>query len=119
MKKQTREQILNCSNFNQLLNAEYGERGTQTREQFEAEAEAFVLGEILKQERKSAGLTQQQLAEQSGYNKTTISRLEKGSSNVSLSSIFHIFAGMGRKVAISVLTFLLLLTLSVGQMWGL
>lgn len=118
MKKQTREQILNCSDFNQLLNAEYGERGTQTREQFEAEAEAFVLGEILKQERKSAGLTQQQLAEQSGYNKTTISRLEKGSSNVSLSSIFHIFAGMGRKVAISVLTFLLLLTLGVGQMWA-
>lgn len=52
MKKQTREQILNCSDFNQLLNAEYGERGTRTREQFEAEAEAFVLGEILKQERK-------------------------------------------------------------------
>jgi hypothetical protein len=57
MKTTTREQILNCSDFNQLLNAEYGERGTQTREQFEAEAEAFVLGELLKQERETVRLT--------------------------------------------------------------
>ena len=54
MKKQTKEQIMNCSDFNQLLTAEYGERGTQTREQFEAESEAFVLGELLKQEQQSA-----------------------------------------------------------------
>ena len=101
MKTRTREQIMNCSDFNQLLNAEYGQRGTQTREQFEAEAEAFVLGELLKQERENAGLTQQQLANQSGCTKTTIARLEQGHSNVSLSSIFHIFAGMGKKVAIS------------------
>ena len=118
MKTRTREQIMNCSDFNQLLNAEYGQRGTQTREQFEAEAEAFVLGELLKQERENAGLTQQQLANQSGCAKTTIARLEQGHSNVSLSSIFHIFAGMGKKVAISLLTTLLLLTLGVGQMWG-
>ena len=45
---QTREQIMNCSDFNQLLNVEYGQRGTRTREQFEAEAEAFVLGEVSK-----------------------------------------------------------------------
>ena len=37
---------MNCSDFNQLLTAEYGERGTQTREQFEAEAEAFIADEI-------------------------------------------------------------------------
>ena len=118
MKTLKKEQILKCSNFNQLLNAEYGERGTQSREQFEAEAEAFALGELLRQERETIGLTQQQLAEQSGYNKKTISRLESGHSDVSLSSIFHIFAGMGRKVAVSVLTILLLLTLGVGQMWA-
>ena len=46
MNTQTREQIMNCSDFNQLLNAEYGQRGTQTREQFEAEAETFVLGKL-------------------------------------------------------------------------
>lgn len=118
MNTQTREQIMNCSDFSQLLNAEYGKRGTQSREQFEAEAEAFVLGELLKQERESAGLTQQQLAIQSGCATTTISRLEQGHSNVSLSSIFHIFAGMGKKVAISLLTTLLLLTIGVGEMWG-
>ena len=39
---------MNCSDFNELLNVEYGKRGTRTREQFEAEAEAFVLGELNK-----------------------------------------------------------------------
>ena len=43
---------MNCSDFNQLLNAEYGQRGTQSREQFEAEAEAFVLGELNRYQRK-------------------------------------------------------------------
>ncbi|MBQ7531068.1 MAG: helix-turn-helix domain-containing protein [Paludibacteraceae bacterium] len=118
MKTQTRKQIMNCSDFNQLLNAEYGKRGTRSREQFEAEAEAFVLGELVRQERETAGLTRQQLAEQSGCTKTTISRLEQGHSNVSLNSVFHIFAGMGKKVAISLLTTLLLLTLGAGQMWA-
>ncbi len=114
MKTSKKEQIMSCSDFNQLLNVEYGKRGTQAREQFEAEAEAFALGELLQQERKSAGMTQQQLAQQSGYNRRTISRIENGNKNVSLDSIFRIFSGMGRKVAISVLTLTLLLTLGVG-----
>lgn len=36
-----KEQIVNCSNFNQLLNAEYGQHGTHSRKQFEAEVEVF------------------------------------------------------------------------------
>ncbi len=118
MNTQKKEQLLNCSDFNQLLDTEYGKRGTPVREQFEAEAEVFALGELLQQQRKSAGLTQQQLARQAGSNKSTVSRIERGNLNVSLDSIFRIFSGMGRKVAISVLTLTLLLTLGVGQMWA-
>ena len=40
------------------------------REKFEADAEAFCLSEILKAERKEAGLTQEQLAERIGTKKT-------------------------------------------------
>ena len=54
MQPATREQILNCSDFNQLLNTEYGKRGTQTREQFEAEAEAFVFNAPKKAAMKEA-----------------------------------------------------------------
>ena len=48
MNTQTRKQIMNCSNFNELLTVEYGQHGTRSREQFEAKAEAFVLGELSK-----------------------------------------------------------------------
>jgi transcriptional regulator with XRE-family HTH domain len=48
-------------------------------------------------------MTQKELAAQSGTPTQVISRLEHGYSNVSLSSIFQIFAGMGKKVALTVL----------------
>ena len=36
-----------CETFDDLLNAEYGERGTVEREKFEVEAETFCLAECL------------------------------------------------------------------------
>ena len=103
MTSQQKKQILDCTDFEQLLNTEYGKRGTTKREAFEADAEAFCLGECLKENRLKAGLTQQQLATQLGMRTNTISRLEHGHSDVSLASIFQIFAGMGKRVAFSVL----------------
>ena len=94
---------MQCTNFDQLLDTEYGERGTNKREKFEADAEAFCIGELLKEQRLQAGLTQKELAAQVGTRAETISRLERGHSDVSLSSIFQIFAGMGRKVAVTLL----------------
>lgn len=43
-----KEDIIKSTSFEELLNAEYGERGTETREKFEAEAEAFCLAEYRK-----------------------------------------------------------------------
>lgn len=40
-----KENIMNSTSFEELLNAEYGERGTEAREIFEIEAEAFCLAE--------------------------------------------------------------------------
>jgi hypothetical protein len=40
-----KKDIMKSTNFDELLNAEYGERGTETREKFETEAEAFCLAE--------------------------------------------------------------------------
>ena len=40
--------------FEEHLNKQYGKKGTKTREEFEAEAMAFRLGELLKDARKEA-----------------------------------------------------------------
>ncbi|SDO07509.1 hypothetical protein SAMN04487900_10950 [Prevotella communis] len=41
METKKKNAILESTSFEELLNAEYGERGTETREKFEAEAETF------------------------------------------------------------------------------
>ena len=41
MEARTRETIMACETFDDLLNADYGERGTVEREKFEVEAETY------------------------------------------------------------------------------
>ena len=67
MDAKKKEAIMECSSFDELLNAEYGERGTEAREAFEVEAETFCLAECLKEQRRLAGLTQEQLASSASF----------------------------------------------------
>lgn len=103
MDKKKNQAIMASKTFDELLDAEYGERGTDAREIFEAEAEAFCLAECLKEQRRLAGLTQQQLAEKIGTKKSYISKIENGRSDVQLSTLFRIFAGLGKRVSVTIL----------------
>ena len=47
----------------QHLAEQYGEKGTPSREEFEAKAQAWYYAEILRDERKRQKLTQQQLGD--------------------------------------------------------
>ena len=103
MDKKKKEAIMACEDFEQLLTAEYGERGTVNRESFEAEAESFCLAECLRQQRRQAGLTQEQLAKKIGTKKSYISKIENGHTDVQLSTLFRIFGGLGKRISVSVL----------------
>lgn len=103
MDKKKKEAIFECTSFDELLDAEYGKRGTETRENFEAEAETFCLAEFLKEQRQLAGLTQEQLAAKIGTKKSYISKIENGHTDIRLSTLFHIFAGLGKRVSLTVL----------------
>lgn len=92
-----------CETFDDLLNAEYGERGAVAREKFEAEAETFCLAECLKEQRRLAGLTQEQLATKIGTKKSYISKIENGHADIQLSTLFRIFSGLGKRVSLSIL----------------
>ncbi|WP_432326651.1 helix-turn-helix domain-containing protein [Mucilaginibacter sp. P25] len=72
------------------MDREYGVRGTPGREQFEKEAEAFILGAVLKEARLSRGLTQEQLAEKCGTTKAYISKIENNLKDVRISTLQHI-----------------------------
>ena len=75
MDKSKENALMNCSSLDELLDVEFGKVGSETREEFDRETEAFCLAQTLKEERKRAGLTQEELAEKIGTKKTYISRL--------------------------------------------
>lgn len=98
-----RTKIMESRNLDELLNADFGEAGTLSRDVFDRATEAFCLAQTLKEERLRAGLTQKQLAERIGTKKTYISRLENGKSDIQLSTLFRIFEGLGRRVSVTIL----------------
>ena len=94
-----KEKIRNAKNFDELLDIKYGKIGTEKREKFEEKAQYFVISEMLKEARKEANLTQEQLAERVGTKKSYISRLENGKCDIQLSTLYRIFEfGLGKRV---------------------
>ena len=53
--------------------------------------------------RKTKKLTQEQLAEKIGTKKSYISKIENGRADVQLSTLFRIFAGLGKRISINIL----------------
>jgi DNA-binding XRE family transcriptional regulator len=103
MEKKKKEAIMASTTFDELLDAEYGKQGNPKRDNFEAEAEAFCLAECLKEQRRLAGLTQEELANKIGTKKSYISKIENGRADIQLSTLFRIFAGLGKRVSLTVL----------------
>lgn len=79
----------------EILNREVGEPGSSERDAFDAKARAWYYGEILRQRRKDLGLTQKELAEKVGRERTYINRIEKGETDLQLSSFIRIAAALG------------------------
>jgi Predicted transcriptional regulator with C-terminal CBS domains len=92
-------EIRNAKNFDELLDIKYGKIGSERRDKFEEKAQYFVISEMLKESRKDAGMTQEQLAEKVGTKKSYISRLENGRCDIQLSTLYRIFEiGLGKQV---------------------
>jgi HTH-type transcriptional regulator/antitoxin HipB len=99
MKK--KEAISQAKNFNQLLDIQYGKIGTKKRDEFETKAQYFVISEMLKEARREANMTQEQLATKVGTKKSYISRIENGSCDIQLSTLYRIFEdGLGKKISL-------------------
>ena len=101
MEGEKNKAIMNCGDdYDDILDIQYGRKGTPSRDRFDREAEAFILAE---EERRKAGLTQEQLAAKIGTKKSYISRIENGKTDVQLSTLFKIFQGLGKRVSITIL----------------
>jgi DNA-binding XRE family transcriptional regulator len=94
----------NITTFDELLGHEHGLIGTDSRNEYEEKAQMFIVGEMLKEARKEAKMTQGQLAEKAGTKKSYISKIENGRGNIQLSTLIRIFEkGLNRKVGLTFL----------------
>ena len=94
---------MNLLSFDEHLDRRYGPRGSATREEFERGFEAFKLGVLIREARKKANLTQQELAERSDTKRSYISRIERDASDIRLSTLMRIIEkGLGGKLNISI-----------------
>ena len=93
----------NITDFEDILIEKYGEKGTLARDQYDARSLAFRLGIMLKEARKEARLTQKEVARRTGTKKSYISRIEKGKSDIQISTYYRLIEiGLGKHLSISI-----------------
>ena len=103
MKTKTKRSKNRIANWNDQLDKKYGKTGTAARTIFEAKAQAFVIGELLKEERSKANMTQEALAEKTGTKKSYISRVENGHAVIQLSTLYKLIEqGLNRKLELHI-----------------
>lgn len=86
----------NITTLDQILDKKYGKKGAPKREKWEQEFEAFRLGALHEDAILKMGLTQQELADKCGTNKSYLSRIENNASDITLSTLMKIIQkGLG------------------------
>ncbi len=97
------EKMKNVTDFEDILKSKYGPKGTAQRDKYDAESLAFRLGVMLKEARKNANITQEELAERTGTKKSYISRIERGQSDIQISTYYKLIEiGLGKQLNISI-----------------
>lgn len=93
----------NLTPLSELIDNEFGKRGTPEREEYERGFEEFKLGFMIQEARKKKGLTQQELADKCGTNKAYISRVENDIKDVRLSTLRKIIeSGLGGELELAI-----------------
>ena len=65
--------------------------------------ETFKLGVLLKQARKDAGMTQEQIARELHTTKSVISRMENHATDIRLSTLEKFAKALGRRIQVSLI----------------
>ena len=90
--------------FDELIEKEHGKIGSDNRNEYEEGAQMFIVSEMLKEARKTANMTQEQLAIKAGTKKSYISKIENAKGNIQLSTLIRIFEkGLNKKIGLTFL----------------
>ena len=84
-----------------MMDERFGKVGTPEREAFRKEAYAYCVGQIISDARKREKITQQELAQRIGSNKSYISRVENGSVEPGAGMFLRILGALGLKFEVT------------------
>ena len=86
----------NITTLDEILDKKYGKSGSKNRDKWEQDFESFRLGVMLEEARTKLGMTQEELADKCGTNKSYISRIENNGADIRLSTLMKIIQqGLG------------------------
>jgi ribosome-binding protein aMBF1 (putative translation factor) len=93
----------NPNTINEHFDHKYGKIGTPSRSDFEHKAEAWFIAELIRDKRKEAKMTQQELAEKLNVKRSYISKLERAVGDVRVSTLRKVVEeGLGGTLHIQV-----------------
>ena len=102
MIKLDEQKLAQLKTGSQQLDEKYGPAGSYSRVEFEAKAKAWYYAELLRDERKRQKLTQQELGERIGKKREYISSLERGQTDMQLSTFMLISNALGLRFSLVV-----------------
>jgi len=88
--------------LDQLKDKHIGETGAPERDKYEFDLKVEVLGQMIKSTRKERHLTQEQLGDLIGVQKSQISKLERNTKNVTIETILKVFRALKTNIKFSI-----------------
>lgn len=89
------EKLKGLKTTSEVLDEKYGKEGSESRAEFNAKAQAWYYAEILREERKRQKISQEQLAQSIGKSRSYITALEKGQTDMQLSTFLMMSRALG------------------------
>ena len=103
IKNKTQEkEAMKTMTFDEMKDKYIGKKGTPERDAYELELKVEVLGEMIKKVRQEKHMTQEELGELVGVNKSQISKLERNTKNVTIATILKIFRALKKNIKFSI-----------------
>lgn len=79
-----------------------GRRGVLTREVYEAELKLELVAEKIRTLRKQRNLSQSELGELIGVKKSQISKIEKGTQNITIETLLKVFYALQANISLKI-----------------
>jgi len=98
----TKKGKMKMMTLDQLKDKDLGKVGTSERDKYEFDLRMELLGDMIKSVRKERNLTQEQLGELIGVQKSQISKLESNTKNVTIETILKVFKALNAKINFNV-----------------